>query len=94
MSLAANLQRDYRAAFLGYLSQREEGPLRTAYEIGRNAVVGGLSILELSKIHHDVFRIVLSDARPDELNDIVTAASEFFLEVLATYHMASRPIPD
>jgi hypothetical protein len=85
------LDRDYRAAFVGYLSHRGERQLHTAYEIGRGAVVSGTSMLALSKIHHDVFRTVLAQSRPEELDDVVDAASEFFIEVLATYHMTHDP---
>jgi hypothetical protein len=81
------LQRDYRVAFLRYLSSRDEVPLTIAYELGRRAVADRLSILELSRIHHDTFRLVVLDARPAELDGVVQAASEFFLEVLATFHM-------
>ena len=81
------LRRDYRVAFLRYVSSRDEVPLTIAYELGRRAVADRLSILELSKIHHDTFRLVVQDASPAELDGVVEAASEFFLEVLATYHM-------
>lgn len=87
MTLTDALQRDYRVAFLSYLSSRDEGPLTVAYELGRRAVTEGLSILELSRIHHEVFRLVIQDTRSAELDEVVEAASEFFLEVLATYHM-------
>ena len=32
----------------------------------------------------------LADTRPDDLTRVATAASEFLLEVLATYDMAQR----
>jgi hypothetical protein len=47
-------------------------------------------MLELAKIHHQVFRDVLAETRPTELDDVAGAASEFFLEVLATYHMTHQ----
>ncbi len=81
------LRRDYRAAFLRYLPRRDEEPLRIAYELGRRAVVEDLSILELSTVHHEVFGRVVRETRPEDLDAVVQAASEFFLEVLATYHM-------
>ena len=87
MNATEALQRDYRVAFLRYLSSRDEVPLTIAYELGRRAVADRLSILELSRIHHDTFRLVVLDARPAELDGVVQAASEFFLEVLATFHM-------
>ncbi|MET1006030.1 MAG: phosphatase RsbU N-terminal domain-containing protein [Propionibacteriaceae bacterium] len=87
MNATEALQRDYRVAFLRYLSSRDEIPLTIAYELGRRAVADRLSILELSRIHHETFRLVVLDARPAELDGVVQAASEFFLEVLATFHM-------
>lgn len=87
VNAADGLQRDYRVAFLRYVSTREEGPLAAAYELGRRAVGEGLSILELSRIHHEVFRTVIQDTRSADLDGVVEAASAFFLEFLATYHM-------
>jgi phosphoserine phosphatase RsbU-like protein len=84
------LTRDYRVAFLQYLPRHEEAALARGYELGRSAVAEGLSILELARIHHEVFLEVLRETPAAELPEVATAASEFFLEVLATYDMAQR----
>ncbi len=84
------LKRDYRAAFLRYLPRREEAPLHVGYVIGRSAVADGLSILDLAQVHHEVLLEVLQDTPGEDLDDVATAASEFFVEVLATYDMAQR----
>lgn len=88
------LARNYRAAFLRYLPRREEAALHTGYELGRCAVAEGISILELARLHHDIYLEVLLDSRSDELIRVATAASEFFLEVLATYDMTQRAFRD
>ena len=90
MSVLENLARDYRAAFLRYLPRREEVALHRGYELGRSAVTNGLSILDLAQVHHDVFLEVLRDTSREDLTQVATAASEFFLEVLATYDMTQR----
>ncbi len=90
MTASENLARDYRAAFLRYLPRREEAALHTAYQLGRAAVAGGGSILELAQVHHDVFLEVLRDTRGEDVIRVATAASEFFLEALATYDMTQR----
>ena len=90
MTALQNLKRDYRAAFLRYLLRREEAPLHVGYEIGRSSVAGGLSILDLAQVHHEVLLEVLSDSPADDLSGVATAASEFFAEVIATYDMAQR----
>jgi len=86
----ADVARDYRVAFLRYLPRREEAALHSGYELGRAAVGNGLSILELAQIHHEVLLEILRDSPAEDLTSVATAASEFFLEVLATYDMAQR----
>jgi hypothetical protein len=93
MSAVGRLEQDYRAAFTGYLSRREEPPLAKAYEIGRTALETGIGILELVRIHHDVFSQLLAETRPDDMPSLSVAASEFLLETLAPFDMARRPPP-
>ena len=90
MSALDDIARDYRAAFLRYLPRQEEAALHSGYELGRSAVTNGHSILEIARVHHEVFLEVLRDTPSAELTRVATAASEFFLEVLATYDMAQR----
>jgi hypothetical protein len=92
-----DLRRNYRTAFLRYLPRHEEAPLREGYEIGRAAVVDGLSILDLAQVHHEVLLEVITTVPRDELGAVAVAASEFLAEVLATSDMAQRslrPGPD
>jgi hypothetical protein len=88
------LTRDYRVAFLQYLPGRREAALTRGYELGRAAVTEGLSILELARVHHEVFLEVLRETPPEDVPAVATAASEFFLEVLATFDMAQRAFLD
>jgi Phosphoserine phosphatase RsbU, N-terminal domain len=90
----AGIERTYRTGFLRYLSRRDEAPLTSGYELGRSAVAAGVSVLDLARIHHEVFLEVLRDTSPEDLTGVATAASEFFLEVLATYDMAQRAFLD
>lgn len=91
MRALEDVERDYRAAFLRYLPRRDEAPLSVGYEIGRAAVTDGLSILDLAQVRHRVFLEVLRDTHGgEELTRVAMAASEFLLEVLATYDMAAR----
>jgi len=86
------LERNYRVAFLRYLPRREEAPLRAAYEIGRSAVIEGITILELAELHHQVLLEVIEHTPEAELARVTPGASEFFLEVLATYDMTQRSL--
>lgn len=87
---AERLQRDYRPAFLRYLSRRDEPARHAGYELGRAAVAQGQSMLDLVAAHHVTLLEVLPDARdPDEAASMCTAAAEFLAEVLASFAMAS-----
>ncbi len=90
MTQLDDLTRNYRVAFLRYLPRREEAALTSGYQLGRGAVADGLSILELARVHHQVLLEVLRDTAEKDLTRVATAASEFFLEVLATYDMTQR----
>ena len=90
MTPLEDVRRDYRAAFLRYLPRRDETALHVGYQIGRAAVVDGLSILDLAQLHHEVLLEVLQDTRNEDLGGVAGAASEFLVEVLATFDMAQR----
>ncbi len=94
MTTPEALRQDYRAAFLRYLPRREEAALALGYELGREAVASGTSLLELAQVHHEILLDVLADTRGEEVLDVATAASEFLLEVLATFDMAQRALRD
>ena len=90
MTALERLRRNYRAAFLRYLPNRDEAALDAGYQIGRSAVVEGLTILDLVQVHHDVLREVLGTGSPEELDGLTATAGDFLVEVLATYEMTRR----
>jgi hypothetical protein len=84
------LQRDYRPAFLRYLTRRDESARHAGYVLGRAAVAAGQSMLDVVAAHHVTLLEVLPDARDaDEVLAMSTAASEFLTEVLACFSMTS-----
>jgi len=93
MTAAEQVRLSYRAAFLRYLSRRDEAPLHAGYEIGRSALSNSLSILELAQIHHEVLLEVLKTVDEKDFDDAGSAASEFLVEVLACFDMAQRGQP-
>ena len=82
---------EYDAAFSRYLSRPGEAGLAAAYEIGRSAVARGLSLLDLSAMHHAALLRELRQAEgPNDLEVRTLAASDFLREVLATFEMTRR----
>ena len=90
MNALERLRRNYRAAFLRYLPNRDEAALDAGYQIGRSAVADGLTILDLAQVHHDVLREVLRTSSQEELDGVTATAGDFLVEVLATYEMTRR----
>lgn len=84
------LSRDYHAALLGYLFRQEEAPLYTGYQMGRSAVAARISLLELCHVHQESLVAVLQETSAEDLVDTVRAATDFFLEAIATYDMTHR----
>lgn len=92
MTALDDLTRDYRVAFLRYLSRRDETVLTSGYELGRTAMRSGVSLLDLIRIHHEVLLDVLAQSRGEDAVRTASAASELLLEVVATYDMTQRGV--
>jgi hypothetical protein len=91
MTTVGDLARDYRAAFFRHLARRDESGLNAGYELGRSALSADVSLLDVVRVHHDVLVEVLRDSPADEVPVVAEAASDFLLEVLASYDMSRRP---
>jgi hypothetical protein len=88
-----DLLRDYRAGFLRFLARREEPALAAGYQLGRTALAAGRSLLDVVHVHHVVLAEVLREGPADEVPEIARAASDFLVEVLASYDMARHRPP-
>ncbi len=87
----ADLRRDYRPPFLSYLTHLDERGLSAAYDLGRRTMLRRLGLLDLVKVHNDVYVEVVSDARTlAEAQSLARAASAFLLEALAPFEMTQR----
>jgi hypothetical protein len=79
----------YVAAFHNHVVGPREESLRAAYELGREAVGRGLSLLDLAEVHHEALwceiRLEGADAEA-----ILQTGGEFFLESLSAYEMVRR----
>jgi Phosphoserine phosphatase RsbU, N-terminal domain len=86
-----DLRRDYRPPFLSYLTHLDERGLSAAYDLGRRAMLRRLGLLELVRVHNEVYVEVMSEARDlSEAQALAKAASAFLLEALAPFEMTQR----
>lgn len=87
------VRRNYRTAFLRYLTSRAEAPLHDAYRIGRAALDLDLSVPDLVWIHHEILLEALADRTGTQPDAIAEAASEFLAEALSVIEMTRRGRP-
>jgi signal transduction histidine kinase len=85
-----DLDEIYAAALEEYLRQADETCLHRAYELGRNAVREGRSILEMIELNGRALTRVVSAATADNSAAVVEAATVFFKEAMSPYEMTNR----
>ncbi|HYY44358.1 MAG TPA: SpoIIE family protein phosphatase, partial [Actinomycetota bacterium] len=81
----------YSSSLKHYLTDRGEGGLRLAYELGRRAVSEHFSVMDLARIHHDVLLSALKDLPPNgDVKGLIDAGGDFFIESLSAFEMIGR----
>jgi len=88
----SNLETSYRQALTAYVVQRvEEAPLMEAFDIGRNALADGRSLLDLLSVHHSLMSSMLARSiRAGEMKRRLARADEFLNQVAAPFEMTHR----
>jgi len=81
----------YADGLSGFLLVGGEGQLRLAYELGRRAVADGVSVLELSEMHHDaMLGAAAGAADPEAVRRVIDLGRSFLGEALSAYEMVGR----
>ncbi|NUR76465.1 MAG: hypothetical protein HOQ28_09305, partial [Thermoleophilia bacterium] len=81
----------YLTALESYRAAATESALRVAYELGREAVARGLSVLDLAAVHHQaLLRTLAGTTTGAEAERAAASASDFFLESLSAFEMVQR----
>jgi len=75
----------YAAAFLAYLADEDERTLCAAYELGREAVMTGLGVMDIAEAHHDALHAGLRAAV--DVDATTRAGRDFLLESLSAFEM-------
>jgi hypothetical protein len=88
---ASDVAGRYAAALHAALADEgDEGALSAAYDVGRDAMRQGLSVLDLATIHTDALAGELAATPRHPADRTVRAAGNFFLESLSAYEMLAR----
>jgi len=81
----AHLREEYAGSLSGYLTQADENARLNAHELGRKALRGGIGVLDLVALHHDVL------AGLDRAGQLrLDRAAEFLAESLSPFEMSLR----
>ena len=89
------LSGEYRSAIDSYLKGDGEHALQRAYEMGRDALARGVSLLELARTHHLCLEELLAQAGSARQRDAIHAgAVNFFAECISPYEMTYRGFRD
>jgi signal transduction histidine kinase len=79
--------RRYADALAQQFSNPDETALHHAYELGREALNAGLSIIDLVLLHHDALGRLLTDTSGLDVNASLKYAAEFFAECVSPFEM-------
>jgi GAF domain-containing protein len=85
-----SLRTRYQSAFQAFVDDRSEHALRAAYELGRDAVMSGMSALEIVQLHHEVLDRAVDAREGSDVSRTIAAAADFLVESLAAFEMVQR----
>jgi hypothetical protein len=91
----SRLRLDYAPLLLRYLAQQDESGLRSAYELGRAAMREKVSLLDVVRVHNEMFLEVLATVRDaDEARGVARASTALLIDLLASFEMSQRGFMD
>ena len=86
---------DYAPLLLRHLAQRDEAGLQAAYQLGRRAMQESIGLLDVVRMHNDLFLEVLATVRDlEEVTDVAEAASDLLIDLVASFEVAQRGFMD
>ena len=88
-------RRDYAPLLLRHLTRRDESGLQAAYQLGRRAMEESVGLLDVVRVHNDLFLGVLATVDDlDEVADLAETASTLLIDLVASFEVAQRGFMD
>jgi signal transduction histidine kinase len=89
------LAEQYRSALERHIHQGDEASLGRGYEIGRQALAEGQSLMDIAAVHHHALRELLFRSPSVAAREsLLQSAAHFFTETVSPYEMAHRGFQD
>ena len=87
----ARFRQDYAPLLLRHLAQRDEAGLQAAYALGREAMRDSVGLLDVVRVHNELFLEVLATVLdPDEALEVARASTALLIDLLASFEMSQR----
>jgi signal transduction histidine kinase len=88
-------ENEYHSSLCEYASEGGEPALRLAYELGRRALAGRKSLVEMASLHHQALIALVRGAKSEKRREeLLKAGAEFLAECLSPYEMAHLGFQD
>jgi hypothetical protein len=88
MTATPGFRSAYEAAFLAHLADPDEQTLYAAWELGREAIVSGLGVMDITEAHHQA--LLAGFRGSHDVFATTRAARDFMLESVSAFEMAGR----
>lgn len=85
----SHFENAYASALADYVRNRHESSLEQAHDLGRQALAVGLSVLDVTELHHRTIH-AMTGGEPADARSQHEAALPFLLQSLAALDMATR----
>ena len=86
---------DYAPLMLRYLAHQDEAGLQAAYELGRSAMRDSVGLLDVLRVHNELFLDVLATVHDAEEGLVLArAASTLLIDLVAAFEMSQRRFTD
>lgn len=86
---------DYAPLLLRHLAQQDEACLQAAYQLGRRAMQESVGLLDVVRVHNDLFIEILTTLRVlDEVTEVAKASSDLLIDLIASFEVAQRGFLD
>jgi light-regulated signal transduction histidine kinase (bacteriophytochrome) len=90
IDLLQSLKHQYTAALESHLADIGEAGFHQAYELGRKALSDGLSVLDVTLLHHESLYTIVTCGASGDGHSRMEKAAEFLAEALSPFEMALR----
>ncbi|WP_116138972.1 PAS domain-containing protein [Trinickia diaoshuihuensis] len=82
------LRAAYLSALRDYLEHESEAGFAQAYELGRQAMIDGMGLLDMSAVHRTALDTLVLPSPPADQPRLLEASSAFFNELLAPFELS------